>query len=448
MRTMSKTITLSRQQLYDEIWQLSVAGVARKYNLNYSKLLIICKKENIPYPSTGYWAKKSLGKNVDDEVVALPLSDKIHVELPLIGVRVEKSEKKEEKDGIEEFIDEKLKEASTEAVALERTGAKEKDFDDSVLPFLDYEERKRVLQVAFDLIISDKKKLHAQLLKYKKSMDEWQRNKKENKGSQRYYNRHYDNESNEPLFFNEISAESQRRAFLILDALFCAVEKLGGHINDDLSLRVMADTVKIRIAESQDKVKHEITKQEARELVEYNDNIKRHVWASKPKIRKYDYIYNGKLRIVFSDGEYIRDTAAEKLEDRLGDVLLRLYEKSNDVRIQRERWEEEERRRKEEARRAEELRKRKEEEIQRTKALLNQAEDYRIACDIRRYIDEITRQKDMTPELSQWIEWAKKKADWYDPVVALEDEYLGKRDHSKSKEEKAFDYVKPRYTYW
>ena len=239
------------------------------------------------------------------------------------------------------------------------------------MPFLDCEDRKRVLQIAFALTIHDKKKLHVQLMKYKKSIDEWQRNKKENKGSQRYYNRRYNNESSEPLFFYEISAESHRRAFLILDAIFYAVEKLGGYINDDLSMRVKADTVKIRIAESQDKVKHEITKQEARELVEYNDNIKRYLWVSKPKIRKYDYIYNGMLRIVFSDGEYIRDTESEKLEDRLGDVLLRVYEKSNDARIQRERWEEEERRRKEEARRAEALKKRKKEEIQRTKALLN-----------------------------------------------------------------------------
>lgn len=109
MRKMSKTITLSRQQLYDEIWQLSVAGVARKYNLNYSKLLITCKKENIPYPSTGYWAKKSLGKNVSDEVVALPLSDNVNVELLLAGTRVEKREKNEVKDSIEEITGEKLK---------------------------------------------------------------------------------------------------------------------------------------------------------------------------------------------------------------------------------------------------------------------------------------------------------------------------------------------------
>ena len=41
--------------------------------------------------------------------------------------------------------------------------------------------------------------------------------------------------------------------------------------------------------------------------------------------------------------------------------------------------------------------------------------------------------EDITPE---WIEWAEKKADWYDPSIATEDEYLGKRQHEKSAEEK------------
>ena len=50
--------------------------------------------------------------------------------------------------------------------------------------------------------------------------------------------------------------------------------------------------------------------------------------------------------------------------------------------------------------------------------------------------------EDITPE---WIEWALKKADWYDPSIAKElkkltkaylDEYLGKRQHEKSAEEK------------
>ena len=41
--------------------------------------------------------------------------------------------------------------------------------------------------------------------------------------------------------------------------------------------------------------------------------------------------------------------------------------------------------------------------------------------------------EDITPE---WIEWALKKADWYDPSIATEDEYQGKRQHEKSAEEK------------
>ena len=41
--------------------------------------------------------------------------------------------------------------------------------------------------------------------------------------------------------------------------------------------------------------------------------------------------------------------------------------------------------------------------------------------------------EDITPE---WIEWALKKADWYDPSIATEDEYLGKCQHEKSAEEK------------
>ena len=61
--------------------------------------------------------------------------------------------------------------------------------------------------------------------------------------------------------------------------------------------------------------KYGMTKQEAQALVKYNDDIKNHRWASKPQIRKYDKVYNGKLRIVFGERSYIRDNDSEKLED-------------------------------------------------------------------------------------------------------------------------------------
>lgn len=71
-------------------------------------------------------------------------------------------------------------------------------------------------------------------------------------------------------------------------------------------------------------------------LVKYNDDIKNHRWASKPQIRKYGKVYNGKLRIVFGERSYIRDNDSEKLEDRLGDILVTLYEKAEENRIVRE----------------------------------------------------------------------------------------------------------------
>ena len=138
------------------------------------------------------------------------------------------------------------------------------------------------------------------------------------------------------------------------------------------------------------------------------------------------------------------------MEDRLGDILLCLYEEADEARIQRERLEAEQRKREEEARRKEEIRKRKEDEIRRTKELLNRAEDYKIACEIRQYINAVTQHKDITPEVHEWIKWAKKKADWYDPLIAVEDEYLGRREHSRSKEEKDLDKInnRGRFSTW
>lgn len=105
------------------------------------------------------------------------------------------------------------------------------------------------------------------------------------------------------------------------------------------------------------------------------------------------------------------------------------YGKTSEVR------EESERKRVEEARCREENRQRKEQEIRLVKELVNKAEDYRIAKEIREYIQAMidSGNEDITPE---WIEWALKKADWYDPSIETEDEYLGKRQHEKSAEEK------------
>lgn len=162
------TIMLSRQQLYDEIWQVSVAGVARKYNLNYSKLIAKCREADIPFPSSGYWIRKSLGKDVTGEVVALPPSDNENVELLLAGAKVEKKKKAEHAVVIEEPKEEEI--SAEEVIA---------PADSTVLPFLEDGEKRRVLRVASELCIREKRRLHGQLIKYRNSMAEWKRKEKE-----------------------------------------------------------------------------------------------------------------------------------------------------------------------------------------------------------------------------------------------------------------------------
>ena len=428
-------VKLTRKQLYDEIWALSVAGVARKYNLNYGKLIATCKVENISFPSSGYWTKKNMGKDVSNEIVEFSGLEDTEISLitkDAVVKRIRKA-KAEVVEKVHTDVTEELDVAVEEDLSQKKTENIPK-WPDGILDYLDATERNKVLEYACNLQISQSTRLHKMLVQYKKDIADYKSKLKEAQ-SRPYYNPRHNKPENEPAFFKEMSDECMSRAIAILDTVFKSIESLGGSINSDLSVRIRGDIVRFRMVESQDQVKHEMTKQEAQALVKYNDDIKNHRWASKPQIRKYDKVYNGKLRIKFGERSYIRDNDSEKLEDRLGDILVTLYEKAEENRIVREAREEAERKRVEEARRREENRQRKEQEIRLVKELVNKAEDYRIAKEIREYIQAMidSGNEDITPA---WIEWARKKADWYDPSIATEDEYLGKRQHEKNAEEK------------
>ncbi len=71
---------ITREQLYNEIWEISVAGVAKKYNANYNDLLKLCKEADVPVPPSGYWVKLQFGKPV--EQISLPESSIVEVTLP------------------------------------------------------------------------------------------------------------------------------------------------------------------------------------------------------------------------------------------------------------------------------------------------------------------------------------------------------------------------------
>lgn len=65
--------TISRDQLYAEVWAEAMTAVAKRYDVSSNYLARICEQLNIPRPSRGYWAQKSAGAKV--EVPELPEPD-------------------------------------------------------------------------------------------------------------------------------------------------------------------------------------------------------------------------------------------------------------------------------------------------------------------------------------------------------------------------------------
>lgn len=470
-------IRIQRELLYNEIWDISALGVSKKYNVSYAELLKLCKESGIPIPPSGYWTKLSFGKPVEKT----PLSDSPQSEVifpinlksnpAVISNTIDTAENvkdlviTDKKNGRavkndnakEQSTDESADEIDENSLIPEAKKISEKNgldtaesikslrISENKLTFLNEYERDKVLTAASQIqIIEDNNKLHKKIKAYNSKVNEWNKNNKKLEGAQRSFK----NYSNRPPFLaGVISNESLPRVYRILDALYRQVEILGGSINEALSLQIRNEHVAIEIFEAQTEIKHVLTRSEAQEMVIYQDAVKHKKWASKPNIRKYDYVFNGKLRICIRDKRYFRDSDKEKVEDKISDMLIDLYEESEIIRIAREAYEEEKRKREEEERKKEERRNRYNVEVQQTIELTNVASDYDTACKIRAYIAAVEAsiaKETLDDKTVQWIDWAKKKADWYDPTVARNDEYLGKREHKKSENEK----VLKKSGYW
>lgn len=401
------SMKFEREKLYDEIWDISLTGVSKKYGLNYAKLVQVCKENNIPYPSSAYWTKKNMGLDYTKEIIELPEAEEKEIEVLLKNTELLIDKKVSDKD---KFI---------------------KEFN--FLNFLEEDEKKNVAEVIYDLSVDKYRKNHKVIIEYKDKPKEERRKERE----ANYFNPYYNiNNYVEKGYFANISQTQKDRCMKILSAIYFAIEELGGQVNNNFLLYVRDENVTIEIEELQDTVIHELTKEEAKKILEYEESQKRHAYGYKPNIRKYDYVYNGKLKITCGDRKYIRETDKIKLEDKLGDIIIKLYEQSEEIKNERLEREKIARKRREEEERKEKIRNDKNSEVQKIKELINCAEDYKIACEIRNYIDAVSKKELLTDEIKEWIKWANKKANWFDPTIDGEDELLGKREHTKSMEDK------------
>ena len=416
----SLSLKFERKKLYDEIWDISLTGVSKKYGLNYTKLVQACKENNIPYPSSAYWTKKNMGLDFSSEIVELPEAEENEIEIPLKNTGVLIGKKISDKDKfIQEF---------------------------NFLNFLEDDEKKKVTKVISELSVDKYKRNHKVIIEYKNRKKEERREERKANYFNPYYNIH---DYVEKGYFSKISKLQKDRCMKILNAIYFAIEELGGKVNNDFSLQIREENITVEIEELQDKVAHELTKEEAKKLLEYEESQKRHIFGYKTNIKKYDYIYNGKLKIIFGNRKYIRENDKIRLEDKLGDIIIKLYEQSEETKKERLEREEFLIKQREEEERKEKIRNAKKEEAQKVKSLINCAEDYKIASEIRNYISDVSKKENLTDEEKEWINWAIKKANWIDPTIDEEDELLGKREHTESMENKNNKLDKyGSYYYW
>lgn len=106
-------------------------------------------------------------------------------------------------------------------------------------------------------------------------------------------------------------------------------------------------------------------------------------------------------------------SAAKRTEEDLK------YEKARIEREERERL-------------AKELEERKQQDLENFKNLLIDSDRWHKAENLRQYIRELEARSDRheSPEAQEWLEWAKRKADWYDPFIESGDELLADVDRN------------------
>ena len=287
--------------------------------------------------------------------------------------------------------------------------------------------------------------MHPKVILHKRKIKAWKQTHSLDPNASRKRDTYYRPPEGEPFLYRDVSELSLPRIYKILSTLFKCVESLGGSVNEDLTLTIRNEVVRYKITEAEDKIPHVLTKEEQKAMEQYERDRLTRTYAYKPNIRKWDYIFNGKLRFSVLESKHYRDGDSMLIEQRLPEMLIDLYEESENVRIQRIAHEAAVKKAEEERKLKERRREMYNEEVERVVALENEAEDYALACKIRAYVSAVESQPDVNEKTREWIKWAKEKADWYDPIISKDDELLGQRNHQQDKEQKL---LKKKYSHF
>jgi hypothetical protein len=118
----------------------------------------------------------------------------------------------------------------------------------------------------------------------------------------------------------------------------------------------------------------------------------------------------------------------EKIEKQIANIVAYFEVRGEEERLERIESEKRKEKKKEEERLLKEFEEKQERELEVFKTVLQDSERWHKSVNLRNYITEVEAKaiaaSNVTEELKAWIDWAKKKADWYDPFIGKEDDIL------------------------
>lgn len=202
-----------------------------------------------------------------------------------------------------------------------------------------------------------------------------------------------------------VAKEHIPRALRFMDAFIKLVKKRGHTIEVDSTTKIIINGQKIE--------------------VRFREILKR---KTHPEYSWITSMPSGILSFRFDSKGHSewRDSQKRPLEQRLPEILAKLEYVSEELisyQIYLEQgWEKQRIQREKEQK----VKAKRDKEISDFRALINNSGRWQKSESLRRYLKEYeTRLKEencLNPEVIEWLKWAKKKADWYDPFIESEDE--------------------------
>lgn len=356
-----KKLTLSRKELYDLVWSESMLSLSRKYNISDVGLRKICIRMNIPTPENGHWQKIQFGKKVKQPPLPPNFMGDADVTLSMRADNMNPISR----GGISPA---KILQNEIEDVLKSKLSVPEK---------LTNPDR---------LIIAARESLNARGRYEHNGLLSCERGKLDIK----------------------VARPNVTRALRFMDTLLKALRARGYEIeirNDSTYVIIEEEEIKVQFRE---KLKREVIKES------HWDRTLLHPIG----ILAFQIYYPLK---EWKDGKL-------PVEDQLSNIIsqLELIGKEKKERTIQHRKDNE--LRKEKERIVNDFHLEKEKDLTAFKETMQKAARWHKVVNLRNYIDSIEQtaieKNNFTEKLKSWVEWARKKAEWYDPFIESEDELL------------------------